>query len=161
MAIHRAVKLQPTIQTPITVERKQKREMRSQFAALCYTTEAEKTRILLISSRDTGRWILPKGWPMDGRTPAEAAATEAYEEAGVDGQIFDHVLGMYYYDKGMGDDPPLPCIVTVFPMKVHRLLKNFPERAERRRKWFSPAKAAERVNEPELAKILRAFTPLR
>ena len=133
--------------------------MRSQFAALCYRMIKDKPQILLITSRDTGRWIVPKGWPMDGKTPQEAAATEAFEEAGAEGRVFDQVLGMYAYDKAMEDGTHLPCVVTLFPLKVQHLASDYPEAGERRRKWFTPRKAAAKVDEPELARILSRFDP--
>ncbi|WP_342745116.1 NUDIX hydrolase [Actibacterium ureilyticum] len=144
---------------PISVGRTQKRDMRSQFAALCYRTVKDKPQVLLITSRDTGRWIVPKGWPMDGKTPHEAAAVEAFEEAGARGRVFDHVLGMYSYEKQLDDGSTLPCIVTLFPFKVQSLVSDYPEAGERKRKWFSPRKAATKVDEPELARILAQFDP--
>lgn len=115
--------------------------------------------MLLITSRDTGRWIVPKGWPMDGVSPHEAAAIEAFEEAGVRGRVFDQVLGMYSYEKAMDDDTVLPCLVTLFPLKVQTLASDFPEVNERKRKWFTPRKAATKVAEADLARILTHFDP--
>lgn len=153
MSVHRSTYL------PISVGRTQKRDMRSQFAALCYRIVKDKAQVLLITSRDSGRWIVPKGWPMDGKAPHEAAAVEAFEEAGVRGRVFDHVLGMYSYEKALEDGEMLPCIVTLFPLKVQSLAQDFPEAGERRRKWFTPRKAANKVDEPELARILAQFDP--
>ncbi len=155
MTLHR------TTQLPISVGRAQKRDVRAQFAALCYRVVKDKPQILLLTSRDTGRWIIPKGWPMDGLTPAQTAAAEAWEEAGVDGQVTDFALGIYSYAKRMDDETVLPCIVTVFPLKVKRLADDFPEMGQRKRKWFSLAKGAEKVTEPELAAIIRRFDPRR
>ncbi|MCY4336549.1 MAG: NUDIX hydrolase [Litoreibacter sp.] len=138
----------------------QKREVRTQFGALCYRVHNEETQVLLITSRTRGRWIIPKGWPVEGATPAEAAATEAYEEAGVSGKTFNICLGLYSYTKMMaGDDMDLPCAVSVFPVKVKKVLRDYPEKAERKRKWFSIKKAAGKVREPELRKILKHFDP--
>lgn len=131
----------------------------TQYAALCYRREADRTRVLLITSRGTGRWILPKGWQIPALSAAKTAAQEAWEEAGVEGRLNSRVLGFYSYDKLLDNGKIRPCIAMVFPIEVKRLATQFPERDERRRKWFSPRKAAARVQEPELARLLRNFDP--
>ncbi|VDC31662.1 NUDIX hydrolase [Pseudogemmobacter humi] len=129
-----------------------------QFAALCWRADSTGGRqILLITSRDTGRWILPKGWPMKGLSPSEAAAQEAWEEAGVTGEAEPEAFGRYSYDKLLRRADALPCEVQVFPLQVQGLAGNFPERRQRRRKWFSPEKAARKVAEPELRDLILAF----
>ncbi|MEZ5779092.1 MAG: NUDIX hydrolase [Paracoccaceae bacterium] len=134
------------------------REAMTQYAALCYRKSSKNgVEILLVTSRDTGRWVLPKGWPMKGRTGPESALGEAYEEAGVEGRISDRPIGLYSYDKGMDDGMLQPCVVTVYPVEVQKLRRKFPERAERKRRWFLPAKAARKVDEPELRELLSAF----
>lgn len=148
-----------TTQLPLNVARTHKRDARTQFAAMCYRIVKDKPQILLITSRDTGRWIIPKGWPMDGLTPAQAAAEEAWEEAGVEGRVHPSVLGMYSYNKIMPRQGVLPCVVTVFPLRVKRLLSDFPEQGQRRVKWFSRKKAADRVRESELSQIIAQFDP--
>lgn len=134
-----------------------KHDVRTQFGALCYRVQDDRVQVLLISSRGTGRWIVPKGWPMDGETPAGAAATEAYEEAGVEGKISDTCLGIYTYTKTIPKGDNLPIVVAVFPFKVKRLLKDFPEAGQRKRKWFSLKKAAAMISEPELVPLIRDF----
>ena len=141
------------------MEATSKRDVRTQFAALCYRVHNDETQILLVTSRQSGRWIIPKGWPMEGETPAQSAATEAYEEAGVEGKTYNVCLGLYSYTKIMDGTDDLPCAVSVFPVKVKKVLKSYPEAKERRRKWFSVKKAASRVREPELRKILKHFDP--
>jgi len=137
-----------------------KRSMRTQFGALCYRLRDDKLQILLITSRRSGRWIIPKGWPMDRQTPAEAALTEAQEEAGVEGKAYNVCLGLFTYTKLIeGDAEDLPCAVSVFPVRTKKLLSAYPEARERRRKWFSQRKAAKRVREPELRKIIENFDP--
>lgn len=133
-------------------------EMRCQYAALCWRLEKGKLQVLLITSRGTGRWIIPKGWPMPGRGPHEAAAQEAWEEAGALGKPSDKCLGLYIYDKSESKTP-VPCAVMVFPVKVKSLVENFPEAGQRRRKWVSRKRAAKLVTEPELARLLRHFDP--
>lgn len=145
-------------QKPIRLSLSDKRSVRTQFGVLPYRIKDGKVEILLITSRGSGRWIVPKGWPMDGETPAGAAATEAFEEAGATGKLNHQVLGFYAYDKGHAGEK-LPCVVAIFPLKVKKLLKNFPEAGQRRRKWVSQKKAAQMVNEPELRQIIKAFDP--
>ncbi|WP_298298605.1 NUDIX hydrolase [uncultured Litoreibacter sp.] len=146
-------------QAPLRMEAKNKRDVRTQFAALCYRVKNEKTQILLVTSRQRGRWIIPKGWPVEGATPAQTAATEAFEEAGVEGKALNVCLGLYSYTKMMDGTDDLPCAVSVFPVRVRKVLDEYPEMDERRRKWFSLKKAAEKVREPELRKILKHFDP--
>lgn len=138
----------------------QKNSIRTQFGALCYRVRDDKTQILLITSRRSGRWIIPKGWPMDRQTPAQAALTEAQEEAGVHGKAYNICLGLFTYVKLIdGANEDLPCAVSVFPVRTKKLLGSYPEAKERRRKWFSQRKAAKRVREPELRKIIENFDP--
>ena len=73
-----------------------------------------KIQVLLVTSRGSGRWILPKGWPMDGKTPAASAAQEAWEEAGVDGTPDSRPLGLFSYNKSLDDaDEGFPCVAMV------------------------------------------------
>ncbi|MEM9583470.1 MAG: NUDIX hydrolase [Pseudomonadota bacterium] len=146
-------------QAPLRLDANNKRDVRSQFAALCYRVHKDETQILLITSRERGRWIIPKGWPVEGATPAEAATAEAFEEAGVEGKSFNICLGLYSYTKIMSGTDNLPCAVSVFPVKVKKLLETYPEAKERKRKWFSQKKAAAQVREPELRKIIKHFDP--
>lgn len=146
-------------QLPISLHGGAKGEARTQFAALCYAIKEGKIRILLVTSRGQGRWIVPKGWPMDGKTPAEAAAQEAWEEAGVSGTAWDNSIGLYSYIKSVDGGEALPCLTLVYPVKVKKLAKSFPEAKQRRRRWVSRKKAARMVREPELARIIRDFDP--
>ncbi len=136
-----------------------KRDVRTQFGALCYRLRDGQVQVLLITSRGTGRWIIPKGWPMQGETPSGAAATEAYEEAGVEGRVSDTVLGVYSYTKSLPGQDNLPCVVAVFGLRVKRLLKDFPEAGQRDRKWVSQKKAAAMVANPELGQLIASFNP--
>ena len=128
---------------------------RSQLGALCWRMHRGKVEVLLITSRDTGRWVIPKGWPMAGLDAAGAAAREAWEEAGVTGETMAEAVGLYGYDKMVKDKPCLPCVVSVYPLRVDQLAAKFPERKERRRKWFAAEKAAKKVAEPELRALLQ------
>ncbi|NCO22616.1 MAG: NUDIX hydrolase [Rhodobacterales bacterium] len=135
-----------------------KRDVRTQFGALCWRRQGSIVQVLLITTRRTKRWVIPKGWPMGGETPAAAAAIEAFEEAGVEGIGSDTCLGIFSYTKEMeGDD--LPCVVAVFPLRVTRKFKEWPEENERKRQWFSRKKAAAKVLEPELKRLIANFDP--
>lgn len=147
-------------QLPIRIAPARKTDVRSQFAALCYRYKKRKLEILLITSRGSGRWIVPKGWPMHGRTPAQSAALEAWEEAGVKGNVDGRCLGIYSYNKEEevgGVD--FPCVALVFAIEVKEIAKAYPEAGQRERKWVSRKKAAKLVDEPELARILSDFAP--
>ncbi|MBI1492572.1 NUDIX hydrolase [Halocynthiibacter styelae] len=148
-----------TKQQPIKLADGGKRSVRTQFGALCYRYHNDKLQVLLISSRGVGRWVIPKGWPMDEKTPAEASATEAFEEAGVKGKVYETCLGLYSTMREAPGDELIPCIVAIFPMKVKELLDDYPEADERSREWFTPKKAASLIDEPELAQIIRNFDP--
>lgn len=147
-------------QAPLTTATFRKRDLRTQFGALCYRVRKDQTQVLLITSRASKRWIIPKGWPQDGVTPAQSAATEAFEEAGVSGKSVNLCVGMYSYTKIMDENQDdLPCAVSVFPIRVKKLADDYPEVKLRERRWFNLKKAASLVKEPELAKILKHFDP--
>jgi 8-oxo-dGTP pyrophosphatase MutT (NUDIX family) len=132
---------------------------RLQVGALCWRRTPKGIRILLITSRDTGRWVIPKGWPMRHRSEAEAAAREAWEEAGLRGEVLDRSIGVYTYRKVLAPGRAIPCAVRVYPLEVREMLKQYPETGQRRAKWFAPDKAARRVLEPELKGLIRDFEP--
>jgi len=96
---------------------------------------------------------------MDGRTPAAGAAQEAWEEAGVRGITEGQCLGLYSYQKWLSRAVPLAIVVLVYPLAVTEMADDFPEQGQRLRRWFTPAKAASKVQEPELARILQEFCP--
>lgn len=136
-----------------------KRDIRTQFGAVCWRRRKRKVELLLITSRRTRRWLIPKGWPMDGMTPAETAAQEALEEAGVIGRPDPRCLGIYLYEKDLGVGRSIPCAVALYPLQIHEQLAAWPEQEERVRRWRNPKEAAKLVLEPDLAQILRDFTP--
>jgi 8-oxo-dGTP pyrophosphatase MutT (NUDIX family) len=131
----------------------------SQVGALCWRQRADGPEVLLVTSRDTGRWVIPKGWPMPGRDPHEAAAREAWEEAGVTGQAEPAALGSYSYDKLCGDGRTVHCRVSVYPVAVRKLAGSFPEKGQRKRRWMALAEAAAAVQEESLAALIRNFAP--
>lgn len=116
--------------------------------------------VVLVTSRGTGRWVIPKGWPMEGKTLSAAAATEAWEEAGVEGRMQEAELGRYRYDKEQEPGFSVPVEVRVFLMEAERLRSDFPESKQRKRRWFPPAEAARMVAEPGLREILLALPPM-
>lgn len=127
-----------------------------QVAALCYReTSAGQTEVLLITSRDTGRWVVPKGWPMKDKQAAEAALQEAWEEAGVTNRaVNEGRIGCFAYDKRLEGGYDAPVEVEVFKVRVDELAEMYPEHGERTRRWVSPADAATMVDEPGLKEIL-------
>ena len=141
--------------TPVPPDRA--RPSREQLGALCWRIRRGRPEVLLITSRDTRRWIIPKGWPIAGIEPPLSALREAWEEAGVRGNVAPDPIGEYGYVKAMRGAPGVPCTVVVDPVRVGSLASAVPERHERRRRWFSAAKAARKVAEPELRGLIEAF----
>jgi 8-oxo-dGTP pyrophosphatase MutT (NUDIX family) len=127
-----------------------------QYAALPFRYE-HSLEILLISSRETHRWVIPKGWPMKGRKPHATAAREALEEAGVIGRIGKRPVGSYQYVKRLKNGAPLLCTVDVFPMMVTRQRDRWREMDQRTLQWFPAEEAAVAVEEPELQALIDDF----
>jgi 8-oxo-dGTP pyrophosphatase MutT (NUDIX family) len=130
-------------------------EPQLQFAALPWR-RAAKLEIMLVSSRETGRWVLPKGWPMKGIKPHQTAAREALEEAGILGKVAKTPLGSYAYTKRLDGSEQI-CRVQVFAFEVKRERNSWLEKHERTRRWFAVADAAEVVEEPELREAILNF----
>ncbi|MEA2788232.1 MAG: hypothetical protein QOG73_638 [Acetobacteraceae bacterium] len=135
---------------------KRKTRDSTQFAALpCRIAEDGSRQVMLMTSRETRRWVIPKGWPMKGLRPPKVAAREAYEEAGLVGRIIGkRPVGVFHYEKLLPKDRLL-CEVWVFLMRVDRQLDDWPEKGQRETEWFDPAEAAELVDEGGLAEIMR------
>jgi 8-oxo-dGTP pyrophosphatase MutT (NUDIX family) len=128
---------------------------RVQYAALPYRLSGRSRKVMLVTSRETRRWIIPKGWPHKGKAPHHSAAREAFEEAGVVGAVRGHPLGSFAYEKRFKNGRVVLCEVHVFPLKVRRQNKQWPERRQREVKWVSAKEAAEKVQEPKLSAIIR------
>jgi 8-oxo-dGTP pyrophosphatase MutT (NUDIX family) len=128
-----------------------------QYAALPYRLNGEALEILLITSRRTRRWIVPKGWPMEGCRPAACAAREALEEAGVAGPMARLPIGHFRYLKELRMGVELPCRVEVFALKVTREQDTWQEQNRRERRWFPAAEAAGLVGEPQLKLVIQRF----
>jgi 8-oxo-dGTP pyrophosphatase MutT (NUDIX family) len=138
----------------MTGKPRRKGKLGRQFAALPIKDEGDETLVLLVTSRETGRWVLPKGWAEKRLSGGELAAKEAHEEAGIEGEVIDGRVGSYTYLKRLPGENTIECKVDVFPMRVSRLLDEWPEAKQRRRKWFTLAQAAMQVEEGELVTML-------
>lgn len=134
---------------------------RQQYAALCfrYAGNGEEVEILLVTSRTSGRWIIPRGWPMKRKKPHEAAAIEAWEEAGVRGRVKKNAVGRYTYLKMLDNGDVVPCMVDVFQIELTEAETSFKERGERLLEWVPPDEAARRVRDIELKSLLVDFRP--
>ena len=134
-----------------------------QIAALPYRTEGAASdapiRILLVTSRENRRWVIPKGNPPSGVVAHAAAAIEAEEEAGVQGLVCPTPLGTYRYRKRQKNGASLMIDVDVFPLAVNRELTAWKEQGERERRWVSLPEAASMVDEPDLSDLIRSFGP--
>lgn len=128
-----------------------------QVAALPWRVQDGRKLILLITSRETRRWVIPKGGRMAGKTDPEAAAEEAVEEAGVQGSIATRAIGSFRYAKRFADKSDQLCVVAVYPMQVFVQLGAWREMNQRERRWMTPEEAASSVDEPDLAELIRAF----
>ena len=110
---------------------------------------------MLVTSRQTRRWIIPKGWPHKGKAPHHSAAREAFEEAGVVGAVASRPAGSFAYRKRLKSGRVVVCEVHVFPLRVSHQTKLWPERRQREVKWVSAKEAADTVREPRLSAIIR------
>lgn len=133
---------------------------RTQYATLPWRPGADGApEILLITSRETRRWVIPKGWPIKNLTPPEAAAREAFEEAGVEGVVATTPLGSYRYDKQLSRGKAQSVIVQIFALRVETEYAKWPEMAEREKRWMPAAAACQLVDEPELKALIGALDP--
>ena len=130
--------------------------VRQQVAALPYRLGAG-VEIMVVSSRETRRWVLPKGWPMKGKSLHASAEREALEEAGIEGVISAQALGQYHYVKRMKNGSTPLCAVSVYPLLVTRQRETWRESAERTTRWMPVEAAAQAVHEPDLREIILAF----
>ena len=130
---------------------------RVQVAALPWRLTEGAVEVMLVTSRGTGRWGLPKGWPEANESLAEAAAREAAEEAGISGGISSRQAGTFYYEKVRSSGLEWHCEVHVFALEVDAEAQKWPEMKKRRRQWFSVSDAASLVSEPDLAELIERF----
>ena len=116
----------------------------------------KRFQVLLVTGRRSRRWTIPKGWPMSGKTLAEAAEVEAFEEAGVKGKVDPEPLGSFNHTKQNLPIGTLDVRILVHPMSVEREFPKWPEFGQRRRKWFTAEEAAEKVDSEELGALIMA-----
>lgn len=128
-----------------------------QCAALPFRDTGDETEVMLITSRDTGRWILPKGWVEKDLPDGELARKEAFEEAGLLGDVGPFPIYKYSYMKRLPDQA-VECSVKVFPLRVTALLDDWPEAHQRRREWFTVGQAALLIDDADLVTLLLSLT---
>lgn len=125
-----------------------------QVGALPIQFENGELLILLLTSRETKRWIIPKGWPMKGKKNWAAAAQEAREEAGLVGTMYKKPLGSFVYFKRQTDHFDL-CRVEVYALSVEKRLDAYREKSQREARWVSLEDASMLVEEPGLLELFR------
>ena len=130
---------------------------KAQFAALPWRMIDESVEVLMITSRISRHWLIPKGWPMPGKSDAAAAAQEAFEEAGIRGGVSSHAIGAYSYDKLRPGAGPVPCVVNVYSLRVETELSDWKEASTRERRWMKLGEAASLAFEPGLADLLASI----
>lgn len=129
----------------------------AQVGALCLRDGKAGQEVLLVKS-SRGRWIVPKGWPMDGLTDAETAKVEAWEEAGLrKGKVSKAPIGGYVTEKRFDDGRTAICHVSVYRIDVKEMTKTYPEADLRKRKWMPLKKAAKKVGDSGLQSLLKAL----
>jgi 8-oxo-dGTP pyrophosphatase MutT (NUDIX family) len=133
------------------------REHGKQVAALCWRLGKHGLEVLLITSLNSRRWILPKGWPETELTAAENAAREAFEEAGVTGNIASSPIGHYHYLKERREGGGIPISVDVFTLAVGKQFDDWPEKGLRTLAWLPLNEAIVKVSEPGLRTALKDF----
>jgi 8-oxo-dGTP pyrophosphatase MutT (NUDIX family) len=138
---------------------KVKRAVRVQYGALPYRfTRDAALEILLVTTRKSKRWIIPKGWPIRALRPAKSAAREAFEEAGVRGRVGGKSIGFFSYEKALDDNGiRASCEVRVFPLLVRRQSEIWPEIEQRVVQWVAPNKALMLIKDQELKALVGAF----
>jgi 8-oxo-dGTP pyrophosphatase MutT (NUDIX family) len=135
-----------------------KRPPHLQVGAICLRQRGGRPQVLLITTLGTRRWIIPKGWPMRGRSLARAALQEAWEEAGITGRVSPAPIGSFLYDKIVDGGLTKQCEVQVFTIRTAAQAESYPEAGRRERIWLDPEDAAEKVREDGLKHILRGLS---
>jgi 8-oxo-dGTP pyrophosphatase MutT (NUDIX family) len=128
-----------------------------QYGTIAWRAKGAGVEVLLITSRETQRWVVPRGNVIKGLAAHDSAAQEAYEEAGVRGRVEPEAVGIYRYDKKLRLGRVVQAEVHLFPLEVEEELAEWPERHQRQRRWFSPEAAAEAVDQPELKALILAM----
>ena len=129
-----------------------------QYGALPFRWSRDGSlKVMLVTTRGRKRWMIPKGWPIRGLDPHDSAAREAFEEAGLVGEVHPEAIGSFQYSKKIGDGREVQCVVEVFPLHVNHQKDRWLEQGERETKWFNSRKAASLVSEVGLRQILDRF----
>jgi 8-oxo-dGTP pyrophosphatase MutT (NUDIX family) len=128
-----------------------------QVAAIPYVDTADGRLVLMITTRGFGRWSIPKGWPKPGLADHETAAREAFEEAGIKGDVGAEPIGAFHYTKRLHLLSWARCSVDVYPLHARCQHLSWPEQQSRRTLWVAPEKAASMVRTPQLAEVLRGI----
>lgn len=128
-----------------------------QYAALPWRRKNGALEFLLITTRNTKRWIVPKGWPESGQSPGASAAREALEEAGVVGEVAAKPLGTFHYTKRRKTGETLPVQVMLFTLEVARQRRSYPEKHLRQTRWCTPEEALAHISEPGLKRLCNKF----
>lgn len=138
------------------VETLRRGQMAEQFGTLCYRPDPHgAVEVLIITTRETQRWTIPKGWPIKGLKPHQVAEREAWEEAGIKGKAKKRPFGYYSYLKTLDDGRVVPSIVEVHLLRTEQVCNKFLEQGQRSLAWVFPEEAALRVQEPELKGLFR------
>lgn len=130
-----------------------------QTAALCLRDGSAGREVLLVQTLRLRQWVIPKGWPMKGKSLAQAAAIEAWEEAGVRGTVSDDPIGAFTYTKIKKSGLPVSCRAQIFRLDVKTIADTYPEAHKRNRQWFPVEKAAQIVRDPEVQILLQSLQP--
>ena len=130
-----------------------------QGGALCWRREKGQLELLLVTSRRSGRWGVPKGWGLLGRPLHRTAEREAWEEAGVIGRTENRLLGLVPAPKTYRLIGEVPWLLALYPLEVEHLADDWPEQGQRERRWFAANDAAERVRPRAIGALLRTFVP--
>jgi 8-oxo-dGTP pyrophosphatase MutT (NUDIX family) len=130
-----------------------------QYGALPYRfTPMAALEVLIVTTRQSRRWIVPKGWPIKRLSASKTAAREAFEEAGVRGRIGARAIGVFRYKKGANENGAgSDYEVKIFPLLVRRQAATWPESGQRVVQWVDPEKAIALIREPELKAIVAKF----
>ncbi|MEZ5666586.1 MAG: NUDIX hydrolase [Alphaproteobacteria bacterium] len=132
---------------------------KKQIAALPFVLGEHGIEFYLITSRETGRWIVPKGWPKKGLRPCELAEREAFEEAGLKGRIERKPSGQFSYVKRLEGGKEIVCVVAVYAMLVEEQATSWPEKGQRQGRWAGRAEAVRLISDPELAALIKRYQP--
>jgi 8-oxo-dGTP pyrophosphatase MutT (NUDIX family) len=125
--------------------------LQKQYGVIPWLTRSGKMKIILVSSRSRGQWIVPKGNLIPKRSKRESALQEAYEEAGLKGKLDKNFkYRLFIYSRGVKTD------LTLYAMRVERqMLKKWPESHQRKRIEVSCERAQSLVSWPRFKRAVK------